>query len=342
MFLRPIALFLGCFSLLNLSAELLVPGFDANIWWVDFRLLPPPLPTLALAWIGLSLIAYAVVSVPAVRWWRWPPAAGLALLTAFVTHNAVSFYSLLFGGEIAAGFPIPLSLFILVPTVLIASKIWLAIWRDRRGSKPPADSRGHSPPGSPWRRRVAWLATLATLAVAFPVAQMFCFGCTDYRRPADAVVVFGARAYASGQMSTSLYDRTRTAVELYRAGLAGVLVFSGGPGDGDIHETEAMRRYAVENGVPDSAILLDEHGLSTQATVDNTVELFAQRGYTRVLAVSQFFHLPRIKMTYLRADREVLTVPAKKSTFIPGTPYFMLREVAALWFYYLRPLVPGA
>lgn len=37
-FSRALALFLGGFSLLNLAGELRFPGFDANHWWIDFRL----------------------------------------------------------------------------------------------------------------------------------------------------------------------------------------------------------------------------------------------------------------------------------------------------------------
>ena len=57
----------------------------------------------------------------------------------------------------------------------------------------------------------------ACLAI-FPLAQMFFFGKTDYRRPADAAVVLGARVYADGRLSDALADRVRTACQLYRDG----------------------------------------------------------------------------------------------------------------------------
>ena len=38
---RGLAAFLGGFTLLNLFSGLLSPGFDCNLWWVDFR--PAPL-----------------------------------------------------------------------------------------------------------------------------------------------------------------------------------------------------------------------------------------------------------------------------------------------------------
>ena len=77
-----------------------------------------------------------------------------------------------------------------------------------------------------------------------------------------------------------------------------------------------------------------------KATVNNTTRMFTDCGVPRVLAVSHFYHLPRIKMTYQRQGWEVYTVPAAESYPLTEMPLFMLREVAALWAYYLRPLCP--
>ena len=54
---------------------------------------------------------------------------------------------------------------------------------------------------------------------------------------------------------------------------------------------------------------------------------------------SESYHLPRIKLAYLRDGWDVFTVPAKESYLLRQMPYNMAREVAALWIYYLRPLV---
>ena len=49
----------------------------------------------------------------------------------------------------------------------------------------------------------------------------------------------------SNEFSDALADRMRTGVELIQQGHADTLIVSGGPGDGDVHETEAMRDFAV-------------------------------------------------------------------------------------------------
>jgi uncharacterized SAM-binding protein YcdF (DUF218 family) len=126
-------------------------------------------------------------------------------------------------------------------------------------------------------------------------------------------------------------------VGLYEAGIVPVLVFSGGPGDGEVHETEAMRRLARRLGVPDEAMILDRGGWSTRRTVANTSRLLDRERYRRIIAVSHDFHLPRIRMEYRRAGREVLTVPAREVRSLRQKPWCVLREVAAFWSYWIRP-----
>jgi vancomycin permeability regulator SanA len=185
--------------------------------------------------------------------------------------------------------------------------------------------------------RSFWLG-LAACPFIFPLAQMLFFGYTDYRRPADAIVVFGARTYATGKASQALADRVNTACDLYQQGLAPVLVFSGGPGDGDVSEPEAMQALAIARGIPGSAIVCDCMGLNTHATVDHVAELAHARGYRSVMAVSHFYHLPRVKLAFDRAGIEAFTVPARETWPLVQMPKLIAREVPALWEYYLGPL----
>ena len=314
---RAFALFIALLTLMNLLGDLVWPGFDANLWWISFGGLPAGLSRFLLAVSSFALVVFALRR-PA-RPLRSPLMAGLAALLAGVAAlNVYTFYRLLATKRIATGFPVPFSLLICLGMLLVARAAW--------------------PRRETVTRAVSWRAVAGCLALfaAFPLAQMIFFGNTDYRRPADAVVVFGARAYADGRLSDALEDRVRTACELYRAGLAKRLVFSGGPGDGAVHETEAMRRYAVNHGVRGEDIFVDANGLNTEATVRNTIPLFRQWHASRVLAVSHFYHLPRIKLTYQRAGLDVCTVPARQKYFLSQIPYSMAREVAAFWTYYLK------
>jgi vancomycin permeability regulator SanA len=160
---------------------------------------------------------------------------------------------------------------------------------------------------------------------------MLAFGTTDYRRPADAIVVLGARAYADGRPSWALEDRVRTACEMWHEGRAPVVVMSGGPGDGAVHETEAMRRLALDLGVPDAAIRLDRDGVSTRATAANAA------GLPTALVVTHAYHLPRTKTAFERRGVRAFTVPAEQRRVIRRMPWMVAREVAAWWWYAVAP-----
>lgn len=318
-FARGIALFLGGFTLLNILGDKVIPGFDMNLWWIDLRMYPNWVATVLLLVNALGFIAYSVRPVLAKRDWLVFCLFGAPLIIAAVL-NILSYYRLLAQREITTSLPVPFSLIVLLALLIV----YLTMALDHRHA-------------IGWPGRMLTVATVLACLVLFPLAQMACFGSTDYRRPADAIVVFGARAYADGRCSQSLRDRVKTACALYREGLASHLIFSGGPGDGAIHETEAMRRLAIQEGVPDRAILRDENGLDTYSTTKNTSPMLHHLGAKRVMAVSNFYHLPRIKMAYARIGWNVYTVPAYEPTHYPKLPNFLARETVALWAYYLSP-----
>ena len=77
----------------------------------------------------------------------------------------------------------------------------------------------------------------------FPLAQVFFFGTTDYRRQADVAVVFGAQVHDDGSPSTALVDRVTTACDLYHEGTVPVLIMSGAVGESGYDEAEVMRGW---------------------------------------------------------------------------------------------------
>ncbi len=317
---RGLALFLGGFALVNILGGLRSAHFDANLWWIDLRTLPSAIVPPFLLAASACLVGFAVWPLRS-TWRRILTIGCVAALGVVAVANTAQFYTLLARGLVSRGIPIPLSLFVSIGLAIVLTAAWPR-------PLPPRRTGGLLP----------ILVVACCCAVCFTVAQMLFFGKTDYRRPADAAVVLGARAYADGRPSDALADRVRTACGLYQDGLVRRLIFSGGPGDGAIHETEAMKRMALGLGVKAEDIWLDKAGVNTQATVRNTEALLLQWHASRVLVVSHDYHLPRIKLTYQRAGWDVFTVPAKQSYLLRQTPYNMAREVAALWVYYLRPL----
>ncbi|MCB1174045.1 MAG: YdcF family protein, partial [Leptospiraceae bacterium] len=251
----------------------------------------------------------------------------------------ITFYKLLHF-RIQSRFGLPFSLWI----ALMAATIAISILRQKPWAQNPGPARliryrgtriCLPVPSRAWSR-IGLLYGLQLIAIGslFALGQMFCFGYTDYRRPAAVALTFGARVYENGRMSAALYDRTHTAVSLYKTGLVQHLLFSGGPVGNGMHEVEVMRDYAVRQGVPPARIFLDYNGLNTRSSVEYTCDLLVKRNWSSVLAVSTFYHLPRIKLSFQRAGCTAYTVPAVESRILLKLPLYLLREIPAFWSYY--------
>jgi vancomycin permeability regulator SanA len=329
---RGLALFVGLFLVAGFAGALRHEGSQESLWLFDAGGVPGPglIGPVLLAVAGLVLVGHG--ARPAADGWRRTLTAGTFVALALVALvNVVTFYRVWAAGEIDPRVPLPLSL------LLFALMAWCAYVTARGPAAPAA-----RPSGDAKRSRARLLAgavillTLAACLFLFPLAQIAFLGTTDYRRPADVAVVFGAQVHPGGAPSQTLAWRVDTACELYEDGLVERLVMSGGVGDTGYDEGQVMRDRAIERGVPASAIIVDSQGLNTEATVTNTTRLMEAQGLDRVLAVSNAYHLPRIKLEYRRQGLEVFTVPAEETRRIKETPRLWLREVPAFWVYYLR------
>ena len=314
---RAFALFFSSLTIVNLVASLLRPEFDGSAWWFDFGAAP--------GWLSAGLIALlaAAAFIFAIQPWRSLGVAGRVLTPAITgcmgvvaLFNAAQFYRLLLAGRISAGFAVPFSLLISFGMFAIARESW------------------PKPHRQPRVRLLPIVAASIGLVALFPLTLMVCFGNTDYRRPADIAIVFGARVYHDGRLSDALEDRIRTACALYRDGLVRRIAVSGGRGSGAVTEAAAMRNYAINHGVRAVDISVDDDGVNTEATVQNTIPMLQRWHAQRVLVVSHFYHLPRIKLAFERAGVQVYTVPARQGRLLNQIPYDMAREIAAFWKYY--------
>ena len=369
---RGTALFFGLYSLLSLVA-LARGNYNANIWWIDTRLLPEQLSLLLQVLVTVFLLAISF-RLPSRTIWRKSAALLFALFALIAAANTVNIYLSVAKGLIGTGFPLPFSLFVaaafllltrvadkgyrtrLVETAHRASEVETAHRAREVDNSPTASSAENNLPGAPSTdippastteapaaRPVSRLSTCVNMAVTVVVAgivfvfgQEFCFGTTEQYRHVDAVVVFGAQSLANGQLSPALAGRVDKAIELYRRGDTDVLIMSGGMGNGGIYEADAMCRYAVARGVPAEAIIVDRLGDNTQASVSNSLDLAQQHGFQSLGAVSTFYHMPRIKMFYLSSGSDAVMMPTTHGQYGLSLLRSILREVPAWWVYWLR------
>jgi uncharacterized SAM-binding protein YcdF (DUF218 family) len=143
--------------------------------------------------------------------------------------------------------------------------------------------------------RLAAVALVGAVAVlAYATFRIWDQGEHDERRPADAIVVLGAAEY-DGRPSPVFRARLDHAVSLYRAGLAPVLVVTGGKAAGDrTTEAAVARDFAIAEGVPPASILVEDRGRTTLESLRTVGQMLRDRGARDVLFVSDKTHMLRV------------------------------------------------
>ena len=143
------------------------------------------------------------------------------------------------------------------------------------------------------RLALAIVLTFAGLWILSALA-VFIFAARDNARRADAIVVLGAAQY-DGRPSPVLKSRIDHALKLFNRQLAPRLIVTGGTGEGDTtSEAAVARNYALRRGVPDSAILLESSGRTTEESIRAVAAILEQRDLSSAVLVSDPAHMFRL------------------------------------------------
>ena len=195
------------------------------------------------------------------------------------------------------------------------------------------------------RQGVAGGLLLALFALVYAERSLFLAiraqAVREEARPADALVVFGAAEY-NGTPSPVLKARLDHALDLQERDLAPLVITTGGSG-GDRRYTEAGvgRDFLIQQGVAENKILADTRSLTTAQSVRAVTLLLRQRQMRTCIAVSDGFHLYRIKLMFGTLGITAYGSPAPDSP-IEANPFlrtlYSLREmaVATLWHLHIR------
>ncbi|MCX5214074.1 YdcF family protein [Kitasatospora sp. NBC_00240] len=106
---------------------------------------------------------------------------------------------------------------------------------------------------------------------------------------APVAVVFGA-GLENGTPSPYLAHRLDAALELYQRQKVRAILVTGDNGRASYDETDAMRRYLIEHGVPEIRVVGDYAGFDTWDSCTRARRIF---GVERAVLVSQEFHVRR-------------------------------------------------
>jgi uncharacterized SAM-binding protein YcdF (DUF218 family) len=137
-------------------------------------------------------------------------------------------------------------------------------------------------------------AVAATATVGYAAYRVVDQGGRDEQQPADAIVVMGAAQY-DGRPSPVFAARLDHAIELYHAGIAPVLIVTGGKRQGDrTTEAASARAYAIAHDVPAEAIRAEDRSRTTLESVRAVAALMETEGLRDAVFVSDPSHMLRV------------------------------------------------
>lgn len=144
-------------------------------------------------------------------------------------------------------------------------------------------------------RFIVGFMTGIVVAIPLTVAGLVGIGhalaVTDPLAKADAIVA----------ISGDTGPRIVAAVDLWKQGYAGVIVFSGGSQDpSSAPSAELMKREAVRLGVPEEHILLEPEAATTEQNARRVAELMSESGLRSAILVTSPYHQRRAAMHFSR------------------------------------------
>ena len=145
---------------------------------------------------------------------------------------------------------------------------------------------------------VLFITTIEYISVSVLVfvIYMLLLQIVPWKKSFDYVIILGAGLINGEKVSKLLSDRIDKAIEVYkRSSVRPKLIPSGGKGsDEKISEAEAMKRYLLEKGIPESDIILEDRSTTTLENLQNSKQIIEGFGEGKTAAlVSSNYHVYR-------------------------------------------------
>ncbi len=128
---------------------------------------------------------------------------------------------------------------------------------------------------------------------------------------AEAIVVLGAGVMRGGILNDESMRRAVYGIQLYKKGLAPLIVFSG-PRQEPFAASEARirARLAESVGVPSDAIWEEANANTTREEALRISKSLEKRRVRKVLLVTESIHMKRARLVFLRVGLDVSPAPS--------------------------------
>ncbi len=185
----------------------------------------------------------------------------------------------------------------------------------------------------------ALLGIAVTIYFVLLIALIYLQARNDELQPADAIVVLGTAQY-NGTPSPVLQARLDHAADLYRRGIAPLIITTGGHGPDPLYtEAGVGKAYLVQQGIPEEAILTEEYGETSWESMVEVKRLADAQHVRRIVLVSDPFHVLRLKLMarYLGLDAAgspTRTSPISNNPFVEFA--YVVREALGITHYQIQ------
>jgi uncharacterized SAM-binding protein YcdF (DUF218 family) len=144
-------------------------------------------------------------------------------------------------------------------------------------------------------RHFLWLLLPAAGYTALLYYLIVAHSVINEARSADTIVVFGAAEY-DGRPSPVYKARLDHASQLYHRGLAPMVITTGGAGDDPkFNEGGVGREYLKTLGIPDDQLIAETQSTYTAESARRVATIMRANSMRSCVAVSDGYHLFRIK-----------------------------------------------
>jgi uncharacterized SAM-binding protein YcdF (DUF218 family) len=156
----------------------------------------------------------------------------------------------------------------------------------------------------------------------------------------EVIIVLGAAVWPGERPSLAMQRRVRHAVHLLQQGHAPYLLCTGGVGLYPPAEAEVMQRLAVAQGVSAACIVQEDQATSTFTSAVLCSTILRQRGWTRVLVVTDRYHLPRTLLAFWSCGIRAVgrAAPGRPARGLRRRLYYYCREVVGCVWYSARAI----
>lgn len=147
------------------------------------------------------------------------------------------------------------------------------------------------------KKKIKWaLLSIGIVLILYIISiaiSIWNYGEKDEKQSADVAIVLGA-ATSNGEVTPVFQERINHGIWLYENGFVKTLIFTGGIGEGnEKSDAWVAKQYAIEQGIPESVILLEEQSTITQENIENAKKIMDDNCYNTAIIVSDPLHMKR-------------------------------------------------